>query len=517
MKDTTKKRSRLNQQRARRREHRIKKRLARPREVRIQEPVISQGRVSYEVSERTRALVPSGVPALKDLARKVGLDDAINKRVPLLKLHCPYSESDHIFNIAFCLLAGGRSLEDIKRLRQDEAYLDALGAERLPDATTAGDFLRRFSEYDVEKLMDCINRSRLTVWNQQPAEFLDQAIIEADGHLAATDGERKLGADMAYEGTWGYHPLLVSLANTSEPLFLVNRPGNRPSSEGAATRFDSAIALCREAGFKRILLRGDTDFSQTAYLDGWSGLGVEFVFGMDAGQALVARAKALSEESWSRLERQPKYEVKTESRARRPNVKEEVVRTRGYKNIILEYEDVAEFDHRPVRCHDAYRIVVVRKRCRVEKGQDFLFHEDRYLFYITNVRTLPKEEIVRLANERCDQENLIKQLKQVGAFDMPVHDLVSNWAYMVIASLAWSLKIWFALLLPEKGRWRESRAAEKRELLRMSFQTFLNTVVRVPAQVVRTGRRVVLRLLAWTPWQRVVLRGYDALSQPLRC
>ena len=58
--------------------------------------------------------------------------------------------------------------------------------------------------------------------------------------------------DIAYDGTWGYHPLVISLANTGEVLSLVNRPGNRPSHEGAAEQVDLAILLCREAGFRRI-------------------------------------------------------------------------------------------------------------------------------------------------------------------------------------------------------------------------------------------------------------------------
>ena len=129
---------------------------------------------------------------------------------------------------------------------------------------------------------------------------------------------------------------------------------------------------------------------------------------------------------------------------------------------------------------------------------------------------------MKLANGRCNQEKLIGQLKGgVRALDMPVDNLVSNWAYMVMASLAWTLKIWFALRLPECGRWRKQYKLEKEKVLRMEFQTFRNAFMNIPTQVIRTGRRLVYRVLAWSQWLDVFLRGMHAIGQqvncPLRC
>ena len=193
--------------------------------------MMAASNIHYEIADRTRAIAPGGIGAIHLLARKIGLIHDIDEDLHLLKRHLPYHESDHVLNIAYNLLAGGSRLEHLEVRRNDEVYLDALGAERIPDPTTAGDFCRRFTEADVERLMDTFNETRLRVWKQQPDEFFDEAFIDADGTLAPTDGWCKQGVDIAYNGQWGYHPLVVSLANTAEPLFLVNRSGNRPSHE----------------------------------------------------------------------------------------------------------------------------------------------------------------------------------------------------------------------------------------------------------------------------------------------
>jgi hypothetical protein len=486
--------------------------------------MFSAGNIHYELAGRARGLGPGGIGAMHLLALRTGLVEAIDRRLQLLKVHLPYHESDHVLNIAYNLLAGGTCLEDLEQWRHDEVYLDALGAQRIPDPTTAGDFCRRFEAVDVEILMDTINNARVKVWQQQPASFLEEAVIEGDGTMAETTGQCKQGMDINHKGQWGYHPLLISLANTAEPLYLVNRSGNRPSHEGAAARFDQAIALCQRAGFKRILLRGDTDFTQAKHLDGWHGAGVRFIFGIDAMPNLVEMAENLEKTVWKPLRRDAKYAVKTEPRERPVNVKEAIVRSREFENIRLQSEEVAELDYAPGRCRRSYRMVVVRKNLSIERGELALFDDVRYFFYLTNIRTTTASSIVRSANDRCDQENLIKQLKGgARALQMPVDNLVSNWAYMVMASLAWTLKAWFALLLPERGRWKRKHHQEKATVLRMGFKRFVNAFVRVPCQVVRTGRRWVYRLMAWNPWQHVFLRGVDALHamstlrHPLRC
>jgi hypothetical protein len=495
-----------------RRKRRILRRLENKPGVERPEPMMAAANIHYELTDRTRAIAPGGIGAIHLLAQRTGLVHDIDENLHLLKRHLPYHESDHVLNIAYNLLAGGSRLEHIEIRRNDEVYLDALGAERIPDPTTAGDFCRRFTEGDVEQLMDTLNETRLRVWKQQPDDFFDEAFLDADGTIAPSDGWCKQGVDIAYNGVWGYHPLVVSLANTAEPLFLVNRSGNRPSHEQAEVYLDKAIALCRRGGFRKVTIRGDTKFTQTKHLDRWDQDGIRFLFGIDARANLKDLAERLPELQYNELERPPRYTIRTVPRQARERHKERVVSERQFETLKLIGEEVAEFEYRPVACKITYRVVVLRKKWVVEKGQLRLFEPDRYFFYLTNDRTSSASEIVFLANDRCDQENLIAQLKSgVKALAMPVDDLVSNWAYMVMASLAWGLKAWAALLLPEHPRWAERHRAEKRSLLRMEFSTFCVALIQVPCQVVRTARRIVYRLQSWNPWQGVFLRLVERL------
>jgi Transposase DDE domain group 1 len=232
-----------NRRRLNERRHRILNRIANQPGPEREEPMMTAGNIHYELADRVQGLNPGGIGAMLLLAWRIGLIRDIDHNLHLLKRHNPYHESDHVLNIAFNIIAGGKRIEHIELRRNDEVYLDALGAQRLPDPTTEGDFCRRFSEADVVTLMDAINQTRARVWAQQPSTFFTEAILDVDGTLVGTDAECKQGIDIAYNGIWGYHPLLISLANTAEPLYLINRSGNRPSHEHAAVIGDNYTSL----------------------------------------------------------------------------------------------------------------------------------------------------------------------------------------------------------------------------------------------------------------------------------
>jgi Transposase DDE domain group 1 len=488
---------------------RIERRLDKSKDTITFQPQFAARNIHYEVSAKVSAINCGGIGVFHLLARRYGLIDAIDRHLHLLKLHLPYHESDHVLNLAYNALCGGICLQDIELRRNDENFLNALGTRRIPDPTTAGDFCRRFGVRDVETLIDIFNATRRRVWAEQPKDFFDCANIDMDGTLTATTGECKKGMDISYNGVWGYHPLIVSLANTGEVLSIINRPGNRPSHEGAAREVNRSLLLCLQAGFRKVLLRGDTDFSQCEHLDRWDLFPrVRFIFGFDAIAKLVDIAEQLPENAWHRLKRPARYQVKTQPRQRPANVKEPIVKERGFETLRLQSEDVAEFAYQPTACGKSYRMVVVRKNITKEKGEWALFDEVRYFFYITNEREESADAIVFSANDRCNQENLIAQLKSgARALQAPLDTLESNWAYMVMTALAWNLKAWWALTLPsEPGRWHERHREQKQWVLKLEFRTFLNAFVLLPCQIVKTGRQLIYRLLGWNPHMAILFR-----------
>ena len=297
MKTISHKQSRRNSARRRRK---VKARHARGRRWGTgPKPMFGSGRVRYEIGARINAMSCGGIGVVRRLVSKLGLAGEINRRLALLKRHLPYHESDHVLNIAYNMLCGGARLEDLGALRNDAAYMDALGAEVIPSPTAAGDFTRRFGKADVIELQECINAVRPRLWRGRGRDLLGPvAYIDVDGTLAPTLGEKKDGIDMSYKGVWGYHPLIISLANTGEVLYLVNRPGNAVSHQGAAEWIDKAVGLVAPHA-ERVCVRGDTDFSLTVNFDRWSEV-ADFIFGYDRNLSTTVRhfANQVSEPSF---------------------------------------------------------------------------------------------------------------------------------------------------------------------------------------------------------------------------
>ena len=491
----------LNQRKAN-----LAKRLERKQYPEQPSPVLRAQNIHYEMAERVRAIDCGGIGAFHLLACNTGLVDAINENVHLLKRYLPYHESDHVLNIAYNTLTGGTCLDDIELRRNDEVFMDGLGVERIPDPTTAGDFTRRFCEEDVVELMEAINSIRPKLWKKGLSNAeRKEALVDVDGTHALTLGECKEGVGLSYDGKWCYHPLLVSLANTMEPLYLVNRSGNSVSHDGAVEWIDRAIGLVGQS-FKKICLRGDTDFALTGHFDRWSKEGVRFAFGIDAMRNLVEIVEGLDSKRWRVLRRREKEPLSGKRRKRPKNFKEEIVLEKGYRNIRLVREHVSEFSYQPTKCKRPYRVIVLKKSLSVEEGQVKLWDDVRYFFYITNRSDLSAAEVVWLCNERCNQENLIEQLKNgVNALRMPVDSLVANWSYMVMASLAWTLKAWFALLV----RKREHRD----QLLAMEFRRFLHGLIRIPVQIICAGRRIVYRILGYNQWAHTFMQTFDKVRR----
>ena len=225
-------------------------------------------------------------------------------------------------------------------------------------------------------------------------------------------------------------------------------------------------------------------------------------------EGFVERAGALPDDDYAELVRKADRLFVGKRRRKQPRIKEHIVKERGYLDKTLWREDVAEFEHTPSRAKKPYRIVVLRKEILEQRGQSFLGTRDKYFFYITNDRDLTPDQVVHEANDRCNQERIIEQLKGgVRALHAPLNTLHANWAYMVMMALAWSLKAWFAMLLPVAPRHRDRHLLDKKRVLDMEFRTFVQTFMLISAQVVTTSRQFVLRFVMWRPELPILLRA----------
>ena len=287
---------------------------------------------------------------------------------------------------------------------------------------------------------------------------------------------------------------------------------NRPSHEGVVPLYDRSIELCRQGGFTDILLRGDTDFSLTTEFDRWDVDGVRFVFGYDAKANLVQAAEGQPEDLYHELAAKAERQIATRPRTRPTNVKDDIVRERGYKTIRPKTQEVIEFSYRPHACKQDYRVVALRKNLSIERGDNVLFNEYRHFFYITNDWELTADQVIAEAHQRCNQENLIGNLKSgVRALHAPVNTLNANWAYITMASLAWTLKAWCALMLPVSPRWKAQHEQQRSRLLTMEFRTFRAALIDIPCQIVKTARYIRWRIQTWNPWLGIFFRLLDAL------
>lgn len=444
--------------------------------------------VKVEALERQPMTADGGLVLAHQLVTRVGLDRSINKHLHLLAFHLPYHESDHVLTHAYNLFVGGRYIEDIASLQHSPAIKNLLGAVRIPDPTTAGDFLRRFGLDGHHALQEAIDEVRIKIWKKMPRSMRRSITLDMDSTFKEVYGECKQGADFSYKGKWSYHPLLFTLAETGESLRMINRPGNRPSAEGAAEELGPCLdLLC--SSFQRVYVRGDSKFSEKAILRQAIDRGVRFAIVHEMTRELTSIAWNLKDSAWKPFHADPDPKRTGSSgqrRRRRVRHRRKIVKARGYRTLSTARQWVAEIPYTPGGFDRPLRLVFKRQLIEEQK-QLGLYTRYEYRAVISNIpcSEMSASAITRFAYKRCNQENAIEQAKNgLRAMQMPTGELLANGAYLLAAEIAWNLRAWLSLLaLPTETRTWE-------------WGWFRRAFVHVPAHIVSKSRSAVVRLAA---------------------
>lgn len=432
------------------------------------------------------------------------LPQAIDTVLNLLRAHRPFSESDHVLTHAYNLFVGGTCIEDIAHLQTSEPVRRLLGAGRIPDPTTAGDFLRRFGVEDLSALDTAIDEAQCRAWKLAHGKRKrDLALVDMDSHVHAVYGHQKEGTDFTYKGNFGYHPLAITMAETQECLRLVNRPGNVASADGAAALLGDVLPMLKRH-FHRVVVRGDSAFARQEIYEACEAHGQDFAIVSPCHQNFEEIAESLEEKLWKPFRSSPVSPGKCRTPRRRKrgrNVRRHKARARGKRDLKLERQWLAEVEYRPSRSKHCYRLVIRRQRIE-ESNQGELFETWRYRFVITNMsKRHSAEDVVRLTYQRCDQENIIEQLQNgVAGMAMPTGGFLANGAHLICARLAHNLKSWLAQI------------ALPKESVRWEWKRFRQSFVIVAARVTRHAGGVVVRIARSHRFADAICRGIVRLQ-----
>ena len=459
-------------------------------------------KLQTEVDTRSEVTPYGGLILISAFARQFKVAPTIDKHVHLPKLNLPYHESDHIMALALNLYVGGTCLEDLANLQHSEAAKRLLGACRIPDPTTAGDFLRRFDEGEdggsLCGLRTAIDKIQGRVWKslagKQGGKKRKQewAIVDMDGHIKEVYGVQKEGADFSYNGKWSYQPLVISMAGTGECLAVRNKPGNQRSSEGSAEALRCVLPRLKPF-YKNVLVRADADFSRNDVREACEQAGAYFAFVSREFTGRLDIAESVPENQWkpftTRAARKKREASKRPGRRRRrkkrnKNLRRKRATERGYKELRQVKQWTTEVPWTPYGSSKTYRLIIRRQLIEHYEGQQFLFEEYRYRYIETNLPpSMSTQEVIDQTYERCDQENIVEQMGSgLAAWRMPVAEFAGNCAWLEIARLAWNFAKWIALL------------ALPGEVLRWKWKRFRQAWVFLAAQVTKRGRQVIVRL-----------------------
>ena len=445
----------------------------------------------------------SGLVIIRQLIERLGIAQAINAGLRLLRRHKPYAESDHILTLLYNLLSGGETLNDVNRLGDDPALLRVLGTEQVPHATSVGDFLARFKpkkadreQRPLRKLREVIEGVQQRAFALLPRQRRKVATLDWDSSNHEVYGEQKEGADFAYDKTRCYNVLYATLAETGDVLYQDLREGNTYTSAGTAAVLPATIERVSEH-FRQVRMRADSGFYDQEIVKICAQRQVQFFIVAKQYKNLLKAVHAIPEDAWKSFE--PKQMNKGDrtgkKRRRQHNRKRTITLARRPNTWFKGKPQVASIRFRPATWDTSHRFVIKRTPI-VDKDDQQLYLDDglrRYSYYIVVTNSQDSDTaVLRTAQGRGNQENLIKDFKHgLGLSHVPTGVLAANQAYVLIAALAWNLKTWMLNLL------RLGDGAV------MRCKRFLYLWISQAAVVAKSGRdTVVLRLPPGEYYQR---------------
>jgi hypothetical protein len=357
--------------------------------------------------EQTEDLITAhaGLALLGEFAIGMGLLEAIDKSLPAPGSGAGYRASEHILPLLLMLNGGGRSLEDLRQIRDDDGLREVLELKRMPSADATGDWLRRRGVSSGVEGLGAVNRrvlKRALKADGIPGYTLD---MDATGIEA-----EKQSAQMTYKGYTGYMPMVGHLAENGLILGDEFREGN--ASPGAGNL--AFIKYCERQlppGKRIKALRSDSAAYQASVINYCEEHRIEFAIGADLDEAVVRAIKAISGAEW-----------------------------RAYQN-----GHIAETVHCMNKSKQAFRLVVIRRPLQ-QSLFDGVQQSEKYTVIATN-RTESLEQVIQWYNQRGDcSENRIKELKiGFGMERMPCGQFAANAMFFRIGVLAYNVGRLFAL------------------------------------------------------------------------
>ena len=405
-------------------------------------------------NKRSPLLSYAGITPVRNFISKLDIASTIDSSVSVLKRHNPYFESDHVLNFVYNFLTGGEVINDIERLQEAEGFLRILGTERIPDPTTAGDFLVRFHEKDIANFQDSLDTMQDAAFSLLDKKRKKMATIEQDSSIHEVYGEKKEGADYAYENTYSYLAQYVTLAETGDVLHQDLREGNCYATEGLSTILPGIIDRVSKH-FKHIRYRADSASYDKDIVKSCEQRGVEFYISAKQTRKLVRAVQTIEEREWKcfrSMKLTPATaETPVKKRKKRKNQKRAVKDRRKPHRQRRGKIQIASFQYQPQGWDKPYRFIAKRTEVVDEHGQQYLEEGLRkYIYHIivTNNTDASDTRAMHVAQGRSNQENLIKDFKYgLGLSHVPTGFFLANRMYFKIAALAWNIKTWMLNLL----------------------------------------------------------------------